>query len=135
MPCLSPCPTCCSQSRCYHGLWLSFCCKRAASVITGSACPASEPCLQHSVLAGTGISLWCFMAQSQSDTPFSFLEHVQRSQAATMTSKQDVMAAGDAFHQAHASLGCINAALPLTRKQARAEMQGVPRYPARCSWS
>ena len=50
-----------------------------------------------------------------------------------MTSKQDVMAAGDAFHQAHASLGCINAALPLTRKQARAEMQGVPRYPARCS--
>ena len=54
-------------------------------------------------------------------------------QAATMTSKQDVLDAGDAFYQANTSLGCINAALPLTRKQARDEMKGVPRYPARCS--
>ena len=54
-------------------------------------------------------------------------------QAATMTSRQDVMAAADAFHGASASLGCVNAALPLTRKQAREEMKGVPRYPARYS--
>ena len=52
-------------------------------------------------------------------------------QVATMKDPKDVQAAAAEFTEAHPDLGPESKALPLTRRQAREEMQGLPRYPAR----
>ena len=48
-----------------------------------------------------------------------------------MASIKDVEAASSAFLQAHPDIGPDGTGVPLSRRQAREEMQGLPRYPAR----
>ena len=52
-------------------------------------------------------------------------------QVATMKDPKDVQTAAANFTEAHPDLCSESKALPLTRRQAREEMQGLPRYPAR----
>ena len=48
-----------------------------------------------------------------------------------MKSGKDVSEASARFTDAHPDLGPEIKAVPMTRREAREEMQGLPRYPAR----